>query len=150
MKRLPHPSLASAIVNPLMDLPYVFLNVAMTADGKISPFTRRFAPFTSKEDRRLLIELRSYADAVMAGARTADSVDITLGPGGQRFRDLRVRRGLSAYNLRILVSGSGTIDTEAEVFQHRFSPLLVLTTTHISGSRLKALRAVADEVKMIG
>jgi hypothetical protein len=47
-------------------LPFVFINVATTVDGKLAPANRHFVPFSSKRDQRLLLELRARADAVMA------------------------------------------------------------------------------------
>ena len=57
-------------------LPFIFLNVATTADGKLAPANRKFVPFGSKRDQQLLLELRAQADAVMAGARTVDLVPV--------------------------------------------------------------------------
>ena len=131
-------------------LPFVFLNAAMTADGKIAPAGRPYIPFGSPRDQEHLLELRATADAVMCGARTADSFPVNLGPGSAKYRRLRLRRGLAEYNLRVIVSGAGTIDPGAAVFRHRFSPINVLTTTRISPARLRRLRAVADEVKIFG
>jgi riboflavin-specific deaminase-like protein len=122
----------------------------MSADGKIAPASRRFVPFGSKRDQRHLLELRATADAVMCGARTADSFPVNLGPGPAKYRRLRLKRGLAEYNLRVIVSGTGTLDPDAEIFRHRFSPILVLTTARISPARLRRLRAVADEVKIFG
>ena len=130
--------------------PFVFINVAMTADGKIAPANRRFEPFGGARDRRHLLELRATADAVMSGARTVDLDDINLGPGAAGYRRLRLRRGLAEYNLRVIVSGAGTIDPRAEVFKHRFSPIIILTTGRISPARLVRLRSLADEVKICG
>src|SRR6266478_6008591 len=96
--------------SPKSQRPFVRINVAMTADGKLAPADRVFVPFGSQRDRELLLELRSEADAVISGARTVDLSAINLGPGGARFRQRRLRRGLSEYNLRVVVSGSGTID----------------------------------------
>jgi riboflavin-specific deaminase-like protein len=131
-------------------LPFVFVNMAMTADGKISPASRHFKPFSGPRDRQHLLELRATADAVMSGARTVDSDRVNLGPGPARFRRMRLRRGLSEYNLRVIVSGSGTIDPEAEIFKHRFSPIIILTTGRASKARLATLRRLADEVKICG
>jgi len=130
--------------------PFVFLNVAMTADGKIAPANRRFVPFGSRRDQRHLLELRATADAVICGARTVNSFPVNLGPGPAQYRRLRLKRGLAEYNLRVIVSGTGTIDPGAEVFRHRFSPIIILTTARISPARLRRLRAVADEVKIFG
>lgn len=130
--------------------PFVLVNMAMTADGKIATANRAVSSFSSPHDHEHLLQLRATAQAVMAGARTADSSPINLGPGGTKFRRLRARRGLAEYNLRVIVSGSGTLKPEAEVFQHRFSPIIVITSARVSAAKLKRLRAVADEVKVIG
>src|SRR2546426_3821264 len=64
-------------------LPFVFLNAAMTADGKIAPGNRAFFPFGSERDQELLLELRAQADAVMAGGRAAHSFLLKLRPRPQ-------------------------------------------------------------------
>ena len=131
-------------------LPFVFVNMAMTADGKIATANRAVSSFGSIRDHEHLLELRATADAVMAGARTVDSAAINLGPGPARFRRLRLKNGLMENNLRVIVSGNGSLNPAAEIFQHRFSPILVLTTGRASKARLRQLRALADEVKVCG
>lgn len=130
--------------------PFVFVNMAMTADGKIASANRAVSSFGSARDLEHLYELRSTADAVMAGARTLDLNEIKLGPGGKRFQKDRLRHGLSEYNLRVIVSGSGTINPAATIFKHRFSPLIILTTQRSSKPVLKQLRSLADEVFVCG
>src|SRR5579859_7408623 len=107
-------------------LPFVLINVATTLDGKLAPANRKFVPFGSPLDRQLLLELRAGADAVMAGARTVDLLPVNLGPGPARYRRQRLRNGLAEYNLRIVVSGSGTLNPKAAIFRRRFSPIIVL------------------------
>ena len=131
-------------------LPFVLVNMAMSADGKIATANRAVATFSSARDHEHLYELRATADAVMSGARTVDLNNYTLGRGAERFRKLRLRRGLAECHLRVIVSGSGSIDPRAEIFRHRFSPILVLTSERASKSALKQLRAVADAVKVTG
>ncbi len=124
--------------------------MAMTADGKIATANRAVSSFGSARDREHLLELRATADAVLAGARTVDSAAVNLGPGPARFRRLRRQNGLAEYNLRVIVSGSGTLNPDAEVFRHRFSPILILTTGRASGTKLRRLRLIADAVKVCG
>ena len=131
-------------------LPLVFINVAMTADGKLAPANRHFVPFSSRRDLQHLLELRATADAVMNGARTVDLTPVTLGPGPAKYRRLRLTRGLSEYNLRIIASRGGTVNPKARIFQERFSPIIILTTRRASARRLRELRTVADVVRICG
>jgi len=131
-------------------LPFVFVNMAMTADGKIATANRTISSFTSQRDHEHLLALRATADAVMAGARTVDLNRINLGPGPAKYRRRRVRRGLAEYNLRIIASRSGTVNPNAEVFKRRFSPVIILTTRRASGRNLKKLHTLVDEVKICG
>ena len=50
----------------------------------------------------------------------------------------------------MIVSGSGSIDPTAEIFQKKFSPIIVLTTERASPKKLAQLRTLADEVKVCG
>jgi 2,5-diamino-6-(ribosylamino)-4(3H)-pyrimidinone 5'-phosphate reductase len=133
-----------------MRLPFVYVNFAITADGKIAPANRVFKPFTSKADQELLMELRTRADAVMAGARTVDRFPVNLGPGGKQRREKRKKLGFKEYNLRVVVSGSGTLDPNAEIFKHRFSPIVILVSERISDRNFRKLQSLADEVKVCG
>lgn len=131
-------------------MPYVFINVATTVDGKLAPANRHFVPFGSRRDLDLLYELRAQADAVLMGARTVDSAAGHYGPGPAKYRRLRLKRGLPEYNLRVIVSGRGTLDPRADIFRYRFSPIIVLTTERASVRNLRRLRAVADDVEIFG
>lgn len=118
----------------------------MTADGKIAPANRHFVPFSSKKDRDLMMELRAGADAVMSGARTVDRAKVDLGPGGKKYQEARVRSGLAEYNLRVIVSGSASVNPKAHIFTRRFSPILLLTTAAAPKARLKRLAPLIDDV----
>ena len=117
--------------------PFVFVNMAMTADGKIATANRAVSSFGSQRDHNHLYELRATADAVMSGARTIELSHATMGTGAARFRRLRRANGLAEHNLRVIVSGSGSIDPEAEIFRHRFSPIILLTTERASKKSLR-------------
>jgi riboflavin-specific deaminase-like protein len=132
------------------DRPFVLINMAMTADGKIATTNRAVSSFGSRRDKTHMLELRATADAVMCGARTVDHSDASLGPGGAKFRQLRTRRGLAEYNLRIVVSGSGSVNPEAPLFKKRFSPIIVLTTKRAGAQKLERLRVAADTVEVFG
>lgn len=132
-------------------LPYVVVNMSMTADGKIATANRTVSSFGSKRDHDHLLELRATADAVMCGARTVDLNKVNLGPGGAKYCKLRLKRGLAEHNLRIIVSGSGSLNPSAHIFQNAASGhIIILTTARAGKARLKKLRAVAHDVKDFG
>ncbi len=122
----------------------------MTADGKIATANRAVHSFGSARDLRHLYELRATADAIINGARTVEISETTMGNGGENFRKLRLKNGLAEFPLRLIASGSGSIDPNAKIFQKRFSPIIVLTTQRASGKKLSRLRELADEVKIFG
>jgi riboflavin-specific deaminase-like protein len=131
-------------------LPFVFVNMAMTADGKIATANRAIHSFGSKRDLRHLYELRATADAILCGARTVEISNATLGNGGEHFRKLRVKNSLQEFPLRVVASGSGSLNPRAKIFERTFSPLIILTTNRAPDKNLKVLRALADDIKIFG
>src|SRR6187399_1109934 len=121
------------------ELPFVFSNFAITADGKIAFANRQFVAFAGKRDQEHMMELRATADAVMSGARTVDLNPVTLGPGAAQYRQLRLKRGLAEYNLRVIASRLATIDPEAKIFKTSFAPVIILTTERADRRRVRRL-----------
>jgi riboflavin-specific deaminase-like protein len=130
--------------------PFVLVNMAMTADGKIATSNRAIHSFGSERDLNHLYELRATTDAIICGARTVEISRSILDNGNERFTRQRRRRGLAKHNLRVIVSGSGTIDLGADIFHTKFSPIIVLTTAQIAPGNLARLQAVVHEVKIMG
>ena len=126
------------------------INMAMSADGKIAPPHRRFVEFGSRRDHANLLALRATADAVMCGARTVDSAPVTLDAGGAAYERRRLRAGLARQNLRIVVSGSGSVNLRAAIFQPQVSPVIVMASGQAPKLRLAKLERLANCVKVCG
>jgi riboflavin-specific deaminase-like protein len=126
--------------------PFVFVNMAVTADGKIATANRAVSSFGSQQDLDHLYKLRTTAHAIMAGARTLDLNKVLLANGGERYRRMRLRRGLGEYPLRVIVSGSGTINPQAAIFQKHFSPILLITSRRASAETIRTLRPLVDDL----
>lgn len=136
--------------HPGKSRPFVLLNMAMSADGKIATANRVVASFGSPRDHEHLLELRSTADAVMCGAGTANSPDVTLGEGGPRHRRRRLRHGLAEFNLRVVVSGRATLQPDAGVLHEPGGPVVVLVCEHAPAARRRRLQAAGAEVAVFG
>jgi riboflavin-specific deaminase-like protein len=131
-------------------LPFVFLNLAMSADGKIATANRAVHSCGSARDLEHLYELRATADAILCGARTVEETRATLGNGGDKFRRRRLKAGLAGFPLRVLVSGSASMDPDAAIFQKRFSPIILLAGCHAPRRKLARLAGCVDELKQFG
>lgn len=129
--------------------PHVFLNMAMSLDGKISTRDDTGPRFTSSADKVRLREIRTQADAILVGARTIVADDPTFTEHGI-YKDERVQRGMSPQPIKVVVSGTGSVPETARVFQPNGAPALVFTTKRITSNRQELLDKVADAVHIVG
>ena len=73
-----------------MARPFVYINMAMTADGKITSARREYPRLTSDLDRLTMDRLRAEADALVVGAGTLRADDPPLrvrDPAMQAYRE---------------------------------------------------------------
>ncbi len=124
--------------------PFVFLNMAMTLDGKTSTVERRPTDWTSKTDKRRMIELRATADAVMVGARTAETDRTSLSIPDETLQRRRVRRGLPPHPVRVIVSAHCSFRDTIRVFERPVSPILIFTSRLAPRAKLDRLARRPD------
>src|SRR4030067_453499 len=96
-----------------MNLPYVHINVAMTADGKIDTFERKGAALSSQRDKERVDGLRAGSDAVLVGGHTLLDEDPKLTVKSEALRAERVRRGLSANPVKVGMVSAANIKPDA-------------------------------------
>lgn len=126
------------------DRPHVSVNFAITWDGRITTRTSGPVTFSSKLDKRRLLEIRALADAVMVSVTTAKVDRMTMGLPDEGLRAARKVRAQGEYPLRVLISNSGRIDPALPVFQKDFSPIVIFSTTRMPRSVQAALGEKAD------
>ncbi|MCX6036033.1 MAG: dihydrofolate reductase family protein [Chloroflexi bacterium] len=76
-----------------MNRPRIFVNVAMTADGKIDSTARKGAAISSKADKARVDHLRASVDAILVGGRTLLNEDPKLTVKSALLRAERLRKG---------------------------------------------------------
>ena len=132
------------------ELPFVMINGAVSADGKLALENCSRIQFSSLRDRQLVFKLRAQVDAVVSGAETVETFSIDLAAGGAKWREKRIRSGKAPEPLRVIVSDDASFDPHARIFQKRLSPIIILATRGAERNKIEALRKVADEVKIFG
>lgn len=129
-----------------MNRPYTFINVAMTADGKIDTFERRGAAISSKQDKQRVDELRAAADAVLVGGRTLLEEQPKLTVKNDALREGRVRQGRSPNPIKVGVATIADIPKDSDFIKAGDARLVIFTTSQTSISQIEQLRALGVEV----
>jgi 2,5-diamino-6-(ribosylamino)-4(3H)-pyrimidinone 5'-phosphate reductase len=124
-----------------MNRPFVFVNVAMTADGKIDTFQRRGAAISSSRDKERVDQLRAGADAVMVGGRTLLDEDPRLTVKSEVLRAGRVARGLSPNPVKVGVVTRANIKADSEFLNTGPADIVIFTTRRTSKRHLSLLKA---------
>ncbi len=129
-----------------MDRPYVFLNVAMTADGKIDTFERRGATISSQRDKERVDRLRAEADAVMIGGHTLLTENPKLTVKSVELRTAREARGLSPNPIKVGIATDADLKPASEFLTEGPARIVIFTTQATSKGQLEFLRARGVEV----
>lgn len=128
-----------------MERPFVYVNMAMTADGKITSASREHPRFTSEADRTTMDRLRAEADAVLAGAGTIRADDPHLHVRDPRMREYRRSLGKPDGLVAVVVTASGSVDPRWRVFRDDgISARIVATTEDARDPGLAALAGTAE------
>ncbi|MBV8350707.1 MAG: RibD family protein [Verrucomicrobia bacterium] len=126
-----------------MQRPRIIVNFAITVDGKVSTSALTPARFTSSNDKHRLLEIRSLGDALLVGRNTVQIDNMSMGLPDEDLRTARVQRGQTEYPLRVVVSNSGNLSTDLNIFNHRFSPIVIYSTTSMPEAVKAALQTRA-------
>jgi 2,5-diamino-6-(ribosylamino)-4(3H)-pyrimidinone 5'-phosphate reductase len=95
--------------------PFVFLNSAMSADGKISTFERRQTMISGPDDISRVDGLRADSDAILVGIGTVLADDPGLRIRSESLRRDRLNKGLSENPLRVVADSMARTPVEATV-----------------------------------
>lgn len=126
--------------------PYVIVNVAATADGKVAARERRQLRISGPEDRARVDRLRASVDAVLVGVGTVLADDPGLAVRSAALRRKRAARGLSPNPLRVVVDSRARTPLGAELLRRGPGERLLITTRGATGKRVKALERKARVV----
>ena len=98
-----------------MERPFVFINAAMSADGKISTVERVQTRISGSNDRDRVDALKAGSDAIMVGIGTVLADNPSLTVKSKKRREDRQRAEKDEYPMRIVVDSSARTPIDAEI-----------------------------------
>lgn len=131
-----------------MNRPFVFINVAMTADGKIDTFRRTGSAISSARDRERVDRLRAGADAVMVGGRTLLDEDPKLTVKSEALRTERVRRGLAPNPIKVGVVTEAALRPGCDFVTAGPAKLVIFTTRRTSKHSASLLESLGVDLHL--
>jgi len=126
--------------------PYITINVAMTADGKIDTVVRDGAKISSGDDWQRVDRLRADHDAIMVGGRTLLEEDPRLTLKSSALQTERVNRGLDADPVKIGIVSDAKLTLDSRFINHGSGRVVIFTTSLTSFEKIEQLRKKGVEV----
>jgi 2,5-diamino-6-(ribosylamino)-4(3H)-pyrimidinone 5'-phosphate reductase len=137
-----------------MNRPFVFINIAMTADGKIDTFERKGSAISSARDKERVDRLRAEADAIMVGGKTLLDEDPKLTVKSELLREERVARGLAANPIKVGVVTEARLNPDSKFLNEGPASIVIFTTRwtskhHISQLKSRGVDVYVDESEKV-
>ncbi len=129
-----------------MTRPYVYINVAVTADGKTDTFERRGASISSSRDKERVDRLRAESDAVMVGGNTLRDEDPKLTVKSAELRADRERRGLPPNPAKVGIASRADLGPASAFLTAGAAKVFLFTTSQTDAAQVARLRAQGVEV----
>lgn len=124
--------------------PFVFINAAMSADGKIATIERKQTRISGKLDLERVDELRASSDAVMVGIGTVISDNPSLTVKSKEHREKRLAQGLPENPARIVVDSMARTPLEADIFKKGEGKRIIAVSESAPSERIKQLAELAE------
>ena len=129
-----------------MERPFVFINSAMSADGKISTKERKQVRISGKIDFDRMDSLRASSDAIMVGIGTilADNPSLTVKSQDRKLE--RRQAGLEENPARIVVDSKARTPLDADIFVKGGGTRIIVVSKSAPAGRVEKLRDKATIV----
>ncbi|VVB86109.1 2,5-diamino-6-ribosylamino-4(3H)-pyrimidinone 5'-phosphate reductase [uncultured archaeon] len=124
--------------------PFVFINAAMSADGKIATIERKQTRISGSIDFDRMDELRATSDAIMVGIGTVLCDNPSLTVKSAQRRDKRRSSGLPENPVRIVVDSTARTPVDADIFKKGEGKRIIAVAESAPQERVKQLAGRAD------
>jgi len=116
------------IYDDAMMRPFVFINTAMSADGKISTVERKQTRISGTEDLERVDSLKAGCDAIIVGIGTilADNPSLTV--KSKSRSDERVKAGKDPNPIRIVVDSKARTPVDAEILNKGLGSRIIVVS----------------------
>jgi 2,5-diamino-6-(ribosylamino)-4(3H)-pyrimidinone 5'-phosphate reductase len=124
--------------------PTISINVAMSADGKISTRERRQIRISGSRDRARVDRMKAQSDAIMVGIGTVLADNPSLTVKSADLRRERLERGQEENPIRIVVDSQARTPPEADILHKGEGTRIIAVAENADPERVKTLARNAE------
>ncbi len=126
-----------------MRRPYVLVNAAVSADGKLARADRSRLRLSNDADLEEVDCLRAEADAILVGSTTLRNDRPTLTVKSRALREQRLAAGKPALPMRVAIDGTAELDLSAPFFADNGGDRFLFVTSRASRAAINRAKGVA-------
>jgi 2,5-diamino-6-(ribosylamino)-4(3H)-pyrimidinone 5'-phosphate reductase len=126
--------------------PYIIVNMAMSADGKISSVGRRQVRISGAEDRGRVDSLKAGSDAVMVGIGTVLADNPSLTVKSADLQRARVLAGNAENPVRIVVDSQGRTPLTADILHKGGGGRIIAVSAKAGRDALERYKGLATVI----
>ncbi len=119
--------------------PFVFVNVAMSADGKISTRERRQVRISGSADFSRVDRIKAESDAIMVGIGTVLADNPSLTVKSPELRAGRRAAGKDEHPIRVVVDSAGKTPPDADILHKGTGKRIVAVSRRADPEQVAAL-----------
>jgi len=130
--------------------PFIFINCAMSLDGKISTVERKQVRISNDADMERVDGLRASADAVLVGMNTAVGDDPKLTVKSEKLRKERVKKGLPENPMKVTMGRIDGLNPDSDFMGHGNGKIVLFASEDSDPAKVKELKNRAEIFLMPG
>ena len=136
-------------MNESSSRPFIFINAAMSADGKIATIQRNQTRISGSLDFDRVDELRATSDAIMVGIGTVLSDNPSLTVKSAARREKRRGQGLDENPARIVVDSMARTPVDADIFKKGAGMKIIAVSGSAPKEKVKELLKAAEIIAAV-
>ena len=136
--------------------PYVIINAAMSADGKLATRERKQTKISGPDDFLRVDTLRAESDAVMVGIGTVLSDDPSLRLKSEEYAAVRKAGGKDPHPMRVVIDSMARMPADGDMFKKGLGRVVIFVSEKAPKEKCDALKenatvisAGADSVDLV-
>lgn len=127
--------------------PYVLVNCAMSADGKLSTTERRQVRISGTNDFLRVDRIKAESDAIMVGIGTVLADNPSLTVKSDQLKSMRREAGKDEHPVRIVVDSAARIPPNADILHKGRGKRIIAVSARAPPEKVQELEFVADVIR---